>query len=101
MQGLTARLLFQKRREELVLRVQATELISLVELILAEAETRSQDGDAAACTLIQARLPLLLSCCRGNDENVRKVTEYLTGSIQQWGDRYSGPHISLPVFLML
>ncbi|XP_063090087.1 integrator complex subunit 1 isoform X1 [Cavia porcellus] len=80
----------QKRREELVLRVQATELISLVELILAEAETRSQDGDAAACTLIQARLPLLLSCCRGNDENVRKVTEYLTGSIQQWGDSVLG-----------
>uniref|UniRef100_A0A8C2YLX2 Integrator complex subunit 1 n=1 Tax=Chinchilla lanigera TaxID=34839 RepID=A0A8C2YLX2_CHILA len=80
----------QKRREELVLRVQAAELISLVELILAEAETRSQDGDAAACTLIQGRLPLLLSCCRGNDENVRKVTEYLTGSIQQWGDSVLG-----------
>ncbi|XP_023569170.1 integrator complex subunit 1 isoform X3 [Octodon degus] len=80
----------QKRREELVLHIQAVELISLVELILAEAETRSQDGDAAACTLIQARLPLLLSCCRGNDENVRKVTEYLTGSIQQWGDSVLG-----------
>uniref|UniRef100_A0A2K5YY37 Integrator complex subunit 1 n=1 Tax=Mandrillus leucophaeus TaxID=9568 RepID=A0A2K5YY37_MANLE len=80
----------QKRREELVLRVQGPELISLVELILAEAETRSQDGDAAACSLIQARLPLLLSCCRGDDEGVRKVTEHLSGCIQQWGDSVLG-----------
>ncbi|XP_027623842.1 integrator complex subunit 1 isoform X2 [Tupaia chinensis] len=80
----------QKRREELVLRVQASELLSLVELILAEAESRSQDGDAAACTLIQARLPLLLSCCRGDNESVKKVTEYLTGCIQQRGDSVLG-----------
>uniref|UniRef100_G1RB59 Integrator complex subunit 1 n=1 Tax=Nomascus leucogenys TaxID=61853 RepID=G1RB59_NOMLE len=80
----------QKRWEELVLRVQGPELISLVELILAEAETRSQDGDAAACSLIQARLPLLLSCCRGDDESVRKVTEHLSGCIQQWGDSVLG-----------
>nr|XP_026261451.1 integrator complex subunit 1 isoform X1 [Urocitellus parryii] len=80
----------QKRREELALRVQAPELISLVELILAEAETRSQDGDATAWTLIQARLPLLLSCCRGDDESIRKVTEYLTSCIQQWGDSLLG-----------
>uniref|UniRef100_H2PLA8 Integrator complex subunit 1 n=1 Tax=Pongo abelii TaxID=9601 RepID=H2PLA8_PONAB len=80
----------QKRREELVLRVQGPELISLVELILAEAETRSQDGDAAACSLIQARLPLLLSCCRGDDESVRKVTEHLSGCIQQRGDSVLG-----------
>ncbi|XP_026302988.1 integrator complex subunit 1 [Piliocolobus tephrosceles] len=80
----------QKRREELVLRVQGPELISLVELILAEAETRSQDGDTAACSLIQARLPLLLSCCRGDDESVRKVTEHLSGCIQQWGDSVLG-----------
>uniref|UniRef100_A0A2K6R810 Integrator complex subunit 1 n=1 Tax=Rhinopithecus roxellana TaxID=61622 RepID=A0A2K6R810_RHIRO len=80
----------QKRREELVLRVQGPELISLVELILAEAETRSQDGDTAACSLIQARLPLLLSCCRGDDESVRKVTEHLSGCIHQWGDSVLG-----------
>ncbi|KAL4695986.1 hypothetical protein H8957_001745 [Semnopithecus entellus] len=80
----------QKRREELVLRVQGPELISLVELILAEAEMRSQDGDTAACSLIQARLPLLLSCCRGDDESVRKVTEHLSGCIQQWGDSVLG-----------
>nr|EAL23941.1 DKFZP586J0619 protein [Homo sapiens] len=80
----------RKRREELVLRVQGPELISLVELILAEAETRSQDGDTAACSLIQARLPLLLSCCCGDDESVRKVTEHLSGCIQQWGDSVLG-----------
>uniref|UniRef100_A0A8C2L7E8 Integrator complex subunit 1 n=1 Tax=Cricetulus griseus TaxID=10029 RepID=A0A8C2L7E8_CRIGR len=78
----------QKRREELVLHVQGPELLSLVELILSEAETRSQDGDSAARTLIQTRLPLLLSCCRGNNESVGKVTEHLTSCIQQWGDRY-------------
>ncbi|XP_014390760.1 PREDICTED: integrator complex subunit 1, partial [Myotis brandtii] len=44
--------------------------------------TRSQDGD-----LLQARLPLLLSCCRGDDDSIRKVTAHLTGCIQQWGDR--------------
>lgn len=79
---LTAGCRLQKRREELVLRVQAPELLGLVELILAEAETRSQDGD-----LLQARLPLLLSCCRGDDDSIRKVTAHLTGCIQQWGDR--------------
>ncbi|KAI5929693.1 integrator complex subunit 1 isoform X4 [Manis javanica] len=79
----------QKQREELVLRVQAPELIGLVELILAEAETKSQDG-VTACSLLQARLPLLLSCCRGDDESVRKVTAHLTGCIQQWGDSVLG-----------
>ncbi|XP_008572467.1 PREDICTED: integrator complex subunit 1 [Galeopterus variegatus] len=80
----------QKRREELALQVQAPELISLVELILAEAETKSQDADTAAGTLLQARVPLLLSCCHGDDESIRKVTEYLTGCIQQWGDSVLG-----------
>ncbi|MBW04619.1 Integrator complex subunit 1, partial [Eschrichtius robustus] len=80
----------QKRREELVLRVQAPELIGLVELILAEAETRSQDGDASACSLLQARLPLLLSCCRGDDEGIRKVAVHLTSCIQQWADSVLG-----------
>lgn len=85
--GLTGGAWLQKRREELVLRVQAPELIGLAELILAEAETRSQDGDSSACSLLQARLPLLLSCCRGGDEGVRKVTAHLTSCIQQWADR--------------
>ncbi|XP_045432794.1 integrator complex subunit 1 isoform X2 [Pipistrellus kuhlii] len=74
----------QKRREELALRVQAPELLGLVELILAEAESRSQDGD-----LLQARLPLLLSCCRGEDD-IRRVTAHLTGCVQQWGDSPPG-----------
>lgn len=75
-----------------MLHVQGPELLSLVELILSEAETRSQDGDSAARTLIQTRLPLLLSCCRSNDESIGKVTEHLTSCIQQWGDRYLSPH---------
>lgn len=78
----------QKRREELVLRVRAPERIGLVELILAEAEARSQDGDTAGCSLLQARLPLLLSCCHGDNESVGEVTAHLTGCIQQWGNRY-------------
>ncbi|XP_037669957.1 integrator complex subunit 1 isoform X2 [Choloepus didactylus] len=80
----------QKRREELVLRVQTPELLSLVELILAEAEARSQEADEASCSPIQARLPLLLSCCHGNDESIQKVAEYLTGCIQQRGDSVVG-----------
>lgn len=80
----------QKRREELVLRVQPAELVGLVELILAEAEARSQDGDAGACGLLQARLPLLLSCCRGGDEGIKKVMAHLTGCVQQWGDSVLG-----------
>ncbi|XP_012584528.1 PREDICTED: integrator complex subunit 1 isoform X1 [Condylura cristata] len=82
----------QKRREELVLRVQAPELIGLVELMLAEAEVRSQDMDTAAGSLLQARLPLLLSCCRGDDESVQKVTAHLTSCIQQRGDSMLGRH---------
>ncbi|XP_061258356.1 integrator complex subunit 1 isoform X2 [Bos javanicus] len=80
----------QKRREELVLRVQPAELVGLVELILAEAEARSQDGDAGTCGLLQARLPLLLSCCRGGDEGIKKVTAHLTSCVQQWGDSVLG-----------
>ncbi|XP_007939442.1 integrator complex subunit 1 [Orycteropus afer afer] len=80
----------QKRREELVLRVKAPELISLAELILAEPETRSPEADEASCSLLQARLPLLLSGCRGDDEGVQKVMEHLTGRIQQWGDSVAG-----------
>ncbi|XP_035870708.1 integrator complex subunit 1 isoform X1 [Phyllostomus discolor] len=80
----------QKRREEQVLRVRAPELVGLVELILAEAEARSQDGDSAACSLLQARLPLLLSCCRGDDDSVRRVAAHLTGCIHQWGDSVLG-----------
>ncbi|NXN93380.1 INT1 protein, partial [Rhinopomastus cyanomelas] len=80
----------QKRREEFVLHLKASELISMVELILAEAETRHQNTEEASCTLIQSRLPLLLSCSHGDLESIKKVTEYLTGCIQQWGSSSVG-----------
>lgn len=81
----------QKRREELVLQVRGPELLGLVDLLLAEAESRGQDA-AAACSLLQARLPLLLSCCRGDREGVRKVAAHLTNCIQQQGDSVLGGH---------
>uniref|UniRef100_A0A8B9IJY9 Integrator complex subunit 1 n=1 Tax=Anser cygnoides TaxID=8845 RepID=A0A8B9IJY9_ANSCY len=80
----------QKRREEFVLHLKASELISMVELILAEAETRYQNTEEASCTLIQSRLPLLLSCSHGDLESIKKVTEYLTSCIQQWGSSSVG-----------
>uniref|UniRef100_A0A8B9R0Q3 Integrator complex subunit 1 n=1 Tax=Anas platyrhynchos TaxID=8839 RepID=A0A8B9R0Q3_ANAPL len=80
----------QKRREEFVLHLKAPELISMVELILAEAETRYQNTEEASCTLIQSRLPLLLSCSHGDLESIKKVTEYLTSCIQQWGSSSVG-----------
>uniref|UniRef100_A0A8D0G6X8 Integrator complex subunit 1 n=1 Tax=Sphenodon punctatus TaxID=8508 RepID=A0A8D0G6X8_SPHPU len=94
----------QKRREELVLQLKAPELISLVELILAESETRSQKSEEASCTLIQSRLPLLLSCCHGDIESIKKVTEYLTGCIQQWGSSSVGKRcqdLLLQIYLQL
>ncbi|XP_029433335.1 integrator complex subunit 1 [Rhinatrema bivittatum] len=75
----------QKRRDEFVLRLRPPELICLVELILAESEPRSQGSEEAACALIQSRLPLLLSCCHGEDESIKKVVEYLIGCIKQRG----------------
>nr|XP_056722177.1 integrator complex subunit 1 [Euleptes europaea] len=80
----------QKRREEFVLRLKAPELVSLVELILAESETRSSTSKEAACSAIQSRLPLLLSCCHGVVENIKKVVEYLTGGVQRWGNSSMG-----------
>nr|XP_030141073.3 integrator complex subunit 1 isoform X2 [Taeniopygia guttata] len=94
----------QKRREEFVLHLRASELISMVELILAEAETRYQNADEASCTLIQSRLPLLLSCSHGDLENVKKVTEYLTSCIQQWGSSSVGKccqDLLLQIYLQL
>ncbi|XP_042197003.1 integrator complex subunit 1 [Callorhinchus milii] len=83
----------QKRTEEYVLQLKKAELISLVDLVLPESEMRSRNGtparkspDEAPSSLIQSRLPLLLSCCHGNMDNVKKVTEYLIGCIKQWGD---------------
>ncbi|NXJ31092.1 INT1 protein, partial [Dicrurus megarhynchus] len=94
----------QKRREEFVLHLKASELVSMVELILAEAETRYQNTDEASCTLIQSRLPLLLSCSHGDLENIKKVTEYLTSCIQQWGNSSVGKccqDLLLQIYLQL
>ncbi|NXM88262.1 INT1 protein, partial [Oenanthe oenanthe] len=94
----------QKRREEFVLHLKASELISMVELILAEAETRYQNTEEASCTLIQSRLPLLLSCSHGDLENIKKVTEYLTSCIQQWGSSSVGKccqDLLLQIYLQL
>ncbi|XP_032848233.2 integrator complex subunit 1 isoform X1 [Tyto alba] len=94
----------QKRREEFVLHLKASELISMVELILAEAETRYQNTEEASCTLIQSRLPLLLSCSHGDLESIKKVTEYLTGCIQQWGSSSVGKccqDLLLQIYLQL
>ncbi|XP_067911980.1 integrator complex subunit 1 [Heterodontus francisci] len=83
----------QKHTEEYVLRLKKAELISLVDIILSESEVRNCNGSHAkksaedlAGTLIQSRVPLLLSCCHGNLDNVKKVTEYLISCIKQWGD---------------
>ncbi|XP_015732435.1 integrator complex subunit 1 isoform X1 [Coturnix japonica] len=94
----------QKRREEFVLHLKASELISMVELILAEAETRHQNTEEASCTLIQSRLPLLLSCSHGDLESMKKVTEYLTSCIQQWGSSSVGKccqDLLLQIYLQL
>ncbi|NXF29595.1 INT1 protein, partial [Nyctibius bracteatus] len=94
----------QKRREEFVLHLKASELISMVELILAEAETRYQNTEEASCTLIQSRLPLLLSCSHGDLESIKKVTEYLTSCIQQWGSSSVGKccqDLLLQIYLQL
>ncbi|NXI64063.1 INT1 protein, partial [Anseranas semipalmata] len=94
----------QKRREEFVLHLKASELISMVELILAEAETRYQNTEEASCALIQSRLPLLLSCSHGDLESIKKVTEYLTSCIQQWGSSSVGKccqDLLLQIYLQL
>nr|XP_015215216.1 PREDICTED: integrator complex subunit 1 isoform X1 [Lepisosteus oculatus]XP_015215217.1 PREDICTED: integrator complex subunit 1 isoform X1 [Lepisosteus oculatus]XP_015215218.1 PREDICTED: integrator complex subunit 1 isoform X1 [Lepisosteus oculatus] len=83
----------QKRTENFVLRLKAPELISLVDLILSESEMNShtppqsrRNLDEASCSLIQSRLPLLHSCCHGDLESVKKVSEYLINCIKKWGE---------------
>uniref|UniRef100_UPI00398F2E8F integrator complex subunit 1 n=1 Tax=Pristiophorus japonicus TaxID=55135 RepID=UPI00398F2E8F len=83
----------QKHTEEYVLRLKKAELISLVDIVLSESEARNRSGPQAkksaedvTGTLIRSRLPLLLSGCHGNLDNVKKVTEYLISCIKQWGD---------------
>ncbi|XP_030067172.1 integrator complex subunit 1 [Microcaecilia unicolor] len=94
----------QKRCDEFVLRLKPPELICLVELILAESETRSKSSEEAACTLIQSRLPLLLSCCHGEDESIKKVVEYLIDCIKQRGSssiKRHARHLLLQLYLQL
>ncbi|XP_059894470.1 integrator complex subunit 1 isoform X2 [Gadus macrocephalus] len=98
----------QKKAEEFVLRLSSEELVSLVDLILLESElatstpadeattttttatatTTSSSGspDQTACSLIQSRLPLLLSCCSADVDLIRMVCEYLISCTKKWGD---------------
>ncbi|KAJ7992420.1 hypothetical protein DPEC_G00278360 [Dallia pectoralis] len=77
----------QKPTDTYVLWLNPDELISLVDLILSESELNSRDSlDHASCSLIQSRLPLLHSCCHGDLERVKKVSEYLINCTKKWGD---------------
>ncbi|XP_066544954.1 integrator complex subunit 1 [Amia ocellicauda] len=83
----------QKRTEEFVLRLTPAQLISLVDLILSESEASGRAPpqgrtalDEASCSLIQARLPLLHSCCHGDLDSVKQVSEYLIDCIKKWGE---------------
>ncbi|XP_070811006.1 integrator complex subunit 1 [Pituophis catenifer annectens] len=94
----------QKRREEFVLRLKTPELLSLVELILAESESRTPNPRESGCLVTQSRLPLLLSCCHGNMQRIQKVTEHLISSIQKWGKSSMGKHcqdLLLQMYLQL
>ncbi|XP_053327489.1 integrator complex subunit 1 [Spea bombifrons] len=82
----------QKRRDEFLLHLKPSELVCLVDLIISEAESRSQGPKEASCPLIQSRLPLLISCCHGNQESIKKVMEYLNNCIKQWGSSSLGKH---------
>ncbi|MGH0122324.1 UNVERIFIED_CONTAM: hypothetical protein FKN15_003115, partial [Acipenser sinensis] len=89
----------QKRTEEFVLCLKPPELICLVDLILSESEMNSRSPsqskktlDVASCSLIQSRLPLLHSCCHGDLESVKKVSEYLINCIKKWGDSVMSKH---------
>ncbi|XP_054616240.1 integrator complex subunit 1 isoform X2 [Dunckerocampus dactyliophorus] len=84
----------QKKTEKFVLRLSSEELISLVDLILAESELNVRNSthdeqsvaEEACCSLIQARLPLLRSYCNGRLENIKKVSEYLISCTKKWED---------------
>ncbi|XP_043945691.1 integrator complex subunit 1 [Protopterus annectens] len=88
----------RKRREEFVLSLMPAKLICLVELILSESEMKGQSSsqtkrvcdDETSDTLIQSRLPLLLSFCHGESESIKKVAEYLITCIKQRGESELG-----------
>ncbi|XP_077474311.1 integrator complex subunit 1 isoform X2 [Stigmatopora argus] len=81
----------QKKTEKFVLRLSSEELISLVDLILAELEhscpgEKSASDEELSCSLIQARLPLLNSYCNGHQDNMTKVSEYLISCTKKCAD---------------
>uniref|UniRef100_A0A6Q2YI49 Integrator complex subunit 1 n=1 Tax=Esox lucius TaxID=8010 RepID=A0A6Q2YI49_ESOLU len=90
----------QKQTDTYVLWLNPEELVSLVDLILSESELNSRDPslplpapgnanstlDHTSCSLIQSRLPLLHSCCHGDLESVKKVSEYLINCTKKYGD---------------
>eukprot|EP00063_Salmo_salar_P084358 XP_014059193.1 PREDICTED: integrator complex subunit 1-like [Salmo salar] len=91
----------QKQTDTFVLRLNPEELISLVDLIMSESELNSRGDssppanapgnakstlDHTSCSLIQSRLPLLHSCCHGDLERVKKVSEYLINCTKKWED---------------
>ncbi|KAM4697768.1 integrator complex subunit 1 [Rhinophrynus dorsalis] len=82
----------QKRRDEFVLQLKQSELICLVDLIIAESENRSQGPEEATYPLIQSRLPLLINCCHGNQESIKKVMDHLINCIKQRGNSSLGKH---------
>ncbi|KAG7262275.1 hypothetical protein CRUP_024973 [Coryphaenoides rupestris] len=61
--------------------------------------------DPTACSLIQSRLPLLLSCCGADVGNIRRVCEYLVSCTKKWADsgdhrdRDTGPFCTLDVLV--
>ena len=77
-----------------MLRLSSEELISLVDLILAESELNTRDSpqddksslNQASCSLIQSRLPLLHSYCSGELDNIKKVSEYLINCTKKYED---------------
>uniref|UniRef100_A0AAV2KDQ3 Integrator complex subunit 1 n=1 Tax=Knipowitschia caucasica TaxID=637954 RepID=A0AAV2KDQ3_KNICA len=83
----------EKKTENFVLQLSADELISLVELILAESKlsAHSLNNDLASVTqssnsLLQSRLPLLHSYCNGDLDNIKQVSEYLISCTKKQED---------------
>uniref|UniRef100_A0A3B3ZVG2 Uncharacterized protein n=1 Tax=Periophthalmus magnuspinnatus TaxID=409849 RepID=A0A3B3ZVG2_9GOBI len=79
-----------EKTEKFVLQLSAEELISLVELILAESElsshTEAHKDTQTSNSLLQSRLPLLHSYCNGEMDNIKQVAEYLINCIKKQED---------------
>ncbi|XP_059835761.1 integrator complex subunit 1 [Hypanus sabinus] len=83
----------QKHTKEYVLCLKKSELISLVDIVLLESEAKicigthnKKPADDITGTLIRSRIPLLLNCCHGDLDNIKKVTDYLISCIKQRGE---------------